>query len=386
MKNIFLSLFIAFLGLSACNDTSDQYELSGKIDGLSNQEMILQFVSFNDITDIDTTTADETGNYSFEGKAAEPGFYRISANGKFWMLRLENETVVYNADFADDQLIKVEVLKSEKAIAFQEVIRFFIDKQGEMSTFGEQYQMKQMAGASPEELKAIEEQYLVAQAEMNEEIKKKIDNTTDPITGIYLMSALKSDEDLAYIREKLDSYGAAMPSSTYILEMREQVKNAEDAAAAQKAQEESSAAASKNVAIGIEAPDIIQKTPQGSDLSLSSLRGKVVLIDFWASWCKPCRMENPTVVAAYNKYKDKGFTVLSVSLDKERDAWMNAIAQDGLVWPNHVSDLQLWNNAAAKLYGVQSIPAAFLIDANGIIIGRDLRGEELEAKLKEVLE
>ena len=163
--------------------------------------------------------------------------------------------------------------------------------------------------------------------------------------------------------------------------MREQIKANEDAIAQQKAME----AASQVVAIGSEAPEIVQKNPQGTEISLSSLRGQVVLIDFWASWCKPCRMENPNVVAAYNKYKDKGFTVYSVSLDKERDAWINAINQDGLIWGNHVSDLQFWNNAAARTYGVNSIPAAFLIDENGVIIGKDLRGNALEAKLKEVL-
>lgn len=385
MKKIFLFLFLAFLGLSACNKTTDSYNLSGQIEGLSNQEMILQFVTFKNITDIDTTTSDGEGNYSFVGKAAEPGFYRIAANGKYWMLRLENETVEYNAVFSDDQLLEVEVLKSEKAKAFQDVIRFFIDKQTAMSAFGQQYQTKQMAGASAAELKEIEDQYIAAEAAMTGEVKEKIEATTDPILGIYLMSALKSNEDLEYIKTKLNDYGTVMPNSSYIVEMREQIKSTEDGLALQKAQAEAQAAASKNIAIGAEAPEIVQKTPQGTDLSLSSLRGKVVLIDFWASWCKPCRMENPNVVAAYNNYKGKGFTVLSVSLDKERDAWMNAIAADGLVWPNHVSDLQFWNNAAAQLYGVTGIPAAFLIDENGIIIGRDLRGADLEAKLKEVL-
>ncbi len=221
---------------------------------------------------------------------------------------------------------------------------------------------------------------------MSDELKSRIESTTDPITGIYLMSALKTNEDLEFMKKQLNIYGTSMPNSTYILEMREQIKNAEDAAVQQAALQEAQAAASQNVAMGVEAPDFTQKTPQGTDLSLSSLRGKVVLIDFWASWCKPCRMENPTVVAAYEKYKSKGFTVMSVSLDKERDAWMNAIQQDGLVWSNHVSDLQFWNNAAAKLYGVSSIPAAFLIDKNGVVIGRDLRGNALEEKLAEVLE
>jgi thiol-disulfide isomerase/thioredoxin len=386
MKKLILILCTALLGLSACNSDTDKYELSGKIEGLENQEMILQFVTFKNITDIDTTSSDAEGNYEFMGKTAEPGFYRISANGKYWMLRLENEEVVYNAKFDDDELVQVEVLKSEKAQVFQEIITFFIKKQAELNAFGQQYQTKQMAGATMVELKAIEEAYLVAEKNMNTAVKDRINNTSDPISGIYLMSAIKSNDDLSFIKEKLNAYSITMPNSTYIIEMREQIKNNEDAVVLQKAQEAAQAASSKNVAIGIEAPDIIQKTPQGGDLSLSSLKGKVVLIDFWASWCKPCRMENPNIVAAYNKYKSKGFTVYSVSLDKERGAWMNAIAVDGLTWPSHVSDLQFWNNAAAKLYGVTGIPAAFLIDENGVIIGKDLRGEALEAKLKEVLE
>lgn len=385
MKNLFITFTILTLGLLACNQTSDGYELSGKIDGLSDSEMILQFVSFKSITDIDTTTSDSEGNYTFTGKVAEPGFYRINANGKYWMLRLDNEKIKYNAEFDDDLLTKATVSGSEKAIAFQDAIMFFIEQQNEMSAFGQQYQTKQMAGASPQELKAIEEQYLAAEASMNQEVKSRIENTTDPITGIYLMSALKSQEDITLVKSKLDEYATLLPNSTYILEMREQIKASEDQAAQQAAAAAAAAEASKNVAIGVEAPEIVQKTPQGTDLTLSSLKGKVVLIDFWASWCKPCRAENPNVVAAYNKYKSKGFTVLSVSLDKDRNAWMNAIAQDGLIWSNHVSDLQFWNNAAAKTYGVQSIPAAFLVDENGIIIGRDLRGAALEAKLKEVL-
>lgn len=135
---------------------------------------------------------------------------------------------------------------------------------------------------------------------------------------------------------------------------------------------------------GSEAPDIALTNPEGKEIKLSSLRGKVVLIDFWASWCGPCRRENPNVVRVYSKYKDKGFTVYSVSLDQDKAKWEDAIRADNLSWPYHVSDLQGWKSAAAKLYGVSAIPKTFLIDQNGIIIGKDLRGEQLERKLAEL--
>ena len=143
--------------------------------------------------------------------------------------------------------------------------------------------------------------------------------------------------------------------------------------------------------VGNKAPELKYKNPEGKDIALSSLKGKVVLIDFWASWCGPCRMENPNVVNAYKKYKDakfangKGFTIYSLSLDENKDRWVAAIAKDQLSWASHVSDLGGWQSKGAAIYGVQGIPTNWLIDGDGVIVARNLRGPALDAAIEGML-
>ena len=209
-----------------------------------------------------------------------------------------------------------------------------------------------------------------------------LEHKASPV-ALAAVSRLNIQNDMPVFQEVRDALAGTIPNSEYFIGFRDQVVRMEQQLAAMKAQEEQMARLDNLIPVGSEAPDFTQPTPDGKQLSLSSLRGKVVLIDFWASWCKPCRMENPNVKRVYDQYKGKGFEILGVSLDREKGAWTQAIAQDGLPW-KHVSDLAFWNNAAAQQYGVSSIPYTVLVDKDGKVLGKNLRGPALEEKLAEV--
>jgi peroxiredoxin len=207
------------------------------------------------------------------------------------------------------------------------------------------------------------------------------DNSASPaILSACIM--LDRNKDLKTYEKTLKAVQGVMGHSFYYRSVQREYRSTKKAQDYQK----KAAANPGGLQTGAQAPDLEFADPQGKVRSLSDLKGKVVLLDFWASWCRPCRTENPNVVRAYNKYKSKGFEVFSVSLDSNQDRWVKAIQQDGLVWPNHVSDLKGWKSAAAAIYGVRSIPYTVLIDKEGKVVATNLRGPALEAKLAEIID
>lgn len=203
---------------------------------------------------------------------------------------------------------------------------------------------------------------------INTDLRKLlVDNKAD-LAVLMFLDIFKREQDPELHQEVVKALFAKFPDNPLVLE-RQKIESAPQI----------------STNIGSMAPELAFPNPDGKILKLSDLRGKVVLVDFWAAWCRPCRMENPNVVKEYHHYKDKGFEVFSVSLDRDKASWLKAIQDDGLVWPNHVSDLKYWSSEAAAIYGVTSIPATFLIGKDGRIIAKNLRGEALSNALKQLL-
>jgi len=229
---------------------------------------------------------------------------------------------------------------------------------------------KQVATATEKKdtkrIEQIEQDYTVAQNDMVSKIKAMLPDMGASLVSLFALNFIDINTDFDTYDQVAQRFQKEKPDSPNAKALIGRV------------------ARIKGVMVGSEAPEIALSDTTGATVPLSSLRGKYVLIDFWASWCGPCRSENPNVVRMYDKYKDKGFAIYSVSLDKDKESWLRAIRNDRLTW-THVSDLKYWQSEAAQKYGVQGIPATFLLDKDGKIIAKNLRGPALEQKLEEIL-
>jgi len=356
----FLTVFAFFPGILIAQNQAKGFEVKGNVSGVADGKVEIVTMS-DDHTPI-VSDSIRNGVFTLKGSVTEPTLYFIvMSNEQPQYLYLENKPITITGSKADMKNIKIE--GSQSHTDFVEFNKKFNPLIAELNGFA-----------------------ALIQRENDEKKKETLFKQYDSVVNLVNTEVGKfvSEKKSSYVSAFLLSISAQVLGNPIVMEQRfnmlsEEVRNSEMGKGLAK-----SIAYFKVGAVGTDALDFTQNDVNGKPVALSSLKGKYVLLDFWASWCKPCRLENPNVVKVYNKFKDKNFTVLGVSLDQSKDAWVKAIQADKLAW-QHVSDLQQWNNAAAQMYHIQSIPGNFLIDPNGKIVARDLRGEDLEKKLCEFI-
>jgi len=340
------------------------FRISGKLENGAGVTVYLDHLSTTSANALTSTIADGDGNFEIQGIIKEVGFYKVRlADNNFVNIVLHPDDEIELDGDATYLYGSYTIKGSRDAIALHELneyLRLFGVKEDSMRQVG-----TSAGGRSPAVQMQLQNTYGNMLRKKSEFLKKFIDENTSSIASLVAIQSLDPTSDAAYYIKLDKELYELYPNSVYVKNLHVKVSQL------------------TKLAVGAEAPQILLNNPQGETVSLSSLRGKTVLIDFWASWCKPCRIENPHVVKLYNQYKDKGFEIYGVSLDKNMNAWVQAIHQDGLEWI-HVSDLKFWNSAAAKLYDVRSIPQTFLIDEEGKIIAKGFRSAELERRLKEI--
>jgi thiol-disulfide isomerase/thioredoxin len=357
------------------------FELFGKIAGANNQAITIEAMSQQGTIKIASSTTNADGTFNLKGNIKGMGLYqmRVGIGNKVIPLTIEpNDKVEIQAKYENfERLPVIKGTKWAKAITeYMRLFNEFADFQAELMNRTDMSEEQQIA----EFLRMRQPIDAFAAAQ----IEKDPSNPANIVLSTSLTPAMGFENwNPAYLdilKKAAFAFMDRYQDSPIAASMANQVQQIEAGY-----QEYLANAKTANAKNNQTAPEIALKNPEGKIMKLSSLRGKIVLIDFWASWCGPCRKENPNVVAVYNKYKDKGFTVFSVSLDKDAEAWKRAIKADGLSWPTHVSDLLQWDSPMPQLYGFQGIPYTVLIDKQGKIIGTNLRGPALEQKLKEVL-
>jgi peroxiredoxin len=380
MKKVLFLLISMVAVMTSCNSAGDgnKYTIDGVVKNTASKTIYLEQLNLQKVTVIDTAKIDASGNFHLSS-AAEKGFYRLRVdNQHMWLMLLENKA--YKAELNTDNVMDYKIKGAPLNDEFQEGVKVISESQIKLQGMKMSFQQQQSQGAGEDVLKKLAAEIDVEQQKFEDQVKKKAE-AKDPILALYFTSFLRMDKYPEENKRMVERLQKEAPSSSYTTEMVTQYSTIQQQIKAQETAKKAEGA----TAIGAVAPDLAFAGPDGKTLKLSDLRGKIVLLDFWASWCRPCRMENPNVVAAYKKFKDKGFTVYSVSLDQNGDSWKAAIQQDGLIWPNHVSDLKGWQSEPARMYGVQGIPAQFLLDKDGKIIAKNLRGADLENKLGELL-
>lgn len=363
MRKILAILGLA-LAIVSCQSAKNEYSINGSISGVETGKVYLQKLVDGQPQSIDTAEVVD-GKFVFKGKMEIPDIRILRLNEQDYFAQFFLDNAKINVQAKKDSLRNTKITGSPS----QDIFQIYIDEMEKLNkdvmTIQQKFQAAQSSGNSNEAEKAkIEYQ---AMMDNNKVYTKNFvkENSASVVSAYIALIQLANQVEADELDSIASRFAPEIGTSEYVVKIKEMV------------------AEQKKTAVGVVAPDFTMNDQEDKPVQLSSLRGKVVMIDFWASWCAPCRQENPNVVKLYEQYHSKGFEILGVSLDRSKDDWLNAIKDDKLTWI-HVSDLQYWQNAAARLYGVNSIPQTYLLDQDGKIIAKGLRSEELAKKLAEL--
>lgn len=368
----------AILGLSACtgNPKADSFNVQGTITDMPKTMVYLEEIGLNNELKI-TDSAESGANGSFKlscTKDKEQKMYRVKMGSRFILVLNDEPTVKLKADW--DNIEQYAVTGSPGSSSLKKLV-------SQMYAYDKMFEALHMAADSINLSPQHDSLLIVAQKdydsrmnEMRSYMKQYADTTR--FLPVAILAALRV-EDLLNDRPFLDKFTASLNkrfgNQTLVADFKRLINSFGGSTAKVK---------SSNVKLHAAAPDFSIKDLNGQAVTLSKYKGKYVLVDFWASWCPPCRKENPNVVAVYNSYKDKNFDILGVSLDEDKDKWKSAIKEDEISW-TQTSELKGWKSSIVDLYGIESIPSNVLIDPDGNVVGINLMGDELKAKLDELL-
>lgn len=376
MQRLFFGIVI--IALAGCQSSKiDKFTLTGELKGAPDQQVYLEQIPFNQEAPKVLDTVDmKNGKFVVKAVSKEEGMYRVrfEKNAGYLFIN-DKEDINLVADSQDSTLKSTRINSPSTNSLYHFIMK--LDSIHTKLMLDDQLRQIYMSQNNDSAATAISQSFILSQGWYNNYVIKYADTAKSPIVSLYALSyAMDVNKDtvmnlMARIQKK-------WPGNNYVKDVSKQLDEFN------KAQTQQTQAPQQGLVVGTEAPEITMDDTEGKSFSLSSLRGKYVLVDFWASWCGPCRAENPNVVAAYQKYKDKNFTILGVSLDQTKEAWLKAIKDDHLDW-KQISDLKFWSSAAVPAYQIQGIPYNVLVDPQGKIIASELRGQMLDTKLAEVL-